>query len=398
MQKLLHTLLQNKKRVVIHGFYGSGNLGDEFLLSAILRQIHALKFVQPVVFSGNPSETRSLHQVKSFNPYARRELIGNAILLGTNVYILGGGGLIKDYGDSAANVKAWLHWLTIAKNLGLKTMLWSIGVENIRFDESKEAIRQVLKTVDVITVRDINSKNKLEEIGVQNQITVTADPAIFLTGEQSNFRSLKKNFRVIVCLRHWFNHSFSILDDTANQKMLDAIAMVLDRMVNKWHVEIEFIPFRTTDYDDDRKILKSLLDRMQEKSAVAKIHESVPKIDEIINIFTNADLVIGMRLHSVIIATSLGIPSIALSYMPKVRDYMKHINQERFCLEIEEVSYMNLYRLVEEIVNNYENISAQLTLTKATMYSKLQKNVDLLSQLLTTNQVFSTKVISNKSS
>ena len=90
-----------------------------------------------------------------------------------------------------------------------------------------------------------------------------------------------------------------------------------------------------------------------------------------------------MRLHSIILATSLGVPTLALSYMSKVEDYMNYINQGRFCFDVEkEIEEKRLKKAIEEMMNNYGEISQQLMLASSNLSRKLQLNVEILSQLL----------------
>jgi polysaccharide pyruvyl transferase CsaB len=379
IQKVLNNWLTKKSRIVIHGFYGAGNLGDEAILSAILSQISVLDNVKPVIVSNNPAETQRIHQVSSVNHH--NAIAGYMNMLRANVYILGGGGLIKDYGESSRSIESWLHPLAKAQRFGITTILWSVGVENLRFSKSKELVRRVLNKANAITVRDPSSKTRLEEVGIQNQITVTADPAILLGAKFGKNRSISKNPRAIVCLRHWNKGGVNMLDRHADENLINSLAYVLDFMIKHLNTEIEFLPFRTISPDDDREVAKMVVSRMTSREHII-CHSRVPSIDEAINILSKADILIGMRLHSVILATSLGIPSIGLSYMPKVRDYMNYIDQESFCFDIQDLDEILLRNSVEIIVNHYEEISKKLVSTCFSRSMRLHENVRILSDLL----------------
>jgi polysaccharide pyruvyl transferase CsaB len=379
IQKTLHDWLRIKGLVIIKGFYGAGNLGDEAILSGILSQTSVFDNLKPIIISRNPNETRRIHRVLSVDHH--NTVVQYLNLLRANVFILGGGGLIKDYGESSRSIESWLHALAKAQKYGITTMLWSLGVENLRFGKSKELVKRVLNTVDAITVRDPNSKKRLEEIGIQNQITVTADPAMLLVAEYNKKRSISKNPRILVCLRHWNIGGVNTLDEDANENFIKSIAYGLDFMIKHLNTEIEFLPFRTIPQDDDREIAKMVVSRMREREHIL-LHSRIPEIGEAINIISNADLIIGMRLHSVIFATSLGVPSIGLSYMPKVRDYMNYIDQEGFCFDIKDLDERCLRESIERIINNYEEISKQLVCICSALSMKLQENVRILSELL----------------
>jgi polysaccharide pyruvyl transferase WcaK-like protein len=63
-------------KIVISGYYGFNNAGDEALLTAILA---ALRAVEPTVgitvISGNPGNTIAKHQVKSLYRFAAVRLL-----------------------------------------------------------------------------------------------------------------------------------------------------------------------------------------------------------------------------------------------------------------------------------------------------------------------------------
>jgi len=383
LKKSLKKIVKQEGRVIVHGFYGSANLGDEAILSATLKLLSKSPQIQPTVFGKYPSKIIETHKIPSVNPNDAYNSTGYLNLARANAYVLGGGGLLKDYGKTSSNVEVWLRWLNVAKSFGLKTMIWSMGVENLRYEKSKNLIRDALETVDAITVRDSNSKQRLEEIGVTNNILVTADPAISLAREHRKKRSLKERFRVVVSLRHWYKYNMSFVPNPlAYNRMLDSIATALDNMIDKWNIEIELMPLRTGSKDDDREVLNSLVRRMQKKPQVLKIYDETPEIDEALAILSNADLLIGMRLHAVILATSMGVPSIAISYMPKVSDYMSFIDQDDFCLDVEDINSEKLQGLIKNITSNYEAISEALVQSSEKLSEELTNNFMILSQLM----------------
>lgn len=377
----LSKFLRRKDRVVVHGVFGKGNLGDECILAAIRQQFSAMGGIDAVVFSKNPVEIRAKHNLISVNPNAKHGITGYLSLLGASVYILGGGGLIKDYGESPRDLEKWLHWLRISRRLGVRTMMWSVGVENLLFRKSRERVRKVLNKVDAIIVRDPNSKKRLEEVGVKNQIWVTADPTLLLTTKERKQRSLGNKMKVVVCLRHWYQTGFFVPDTAVQDRMLSGVASTLDRLRKNHNADIHLVPMRTVSFDDDRKMFELLVQKMGAPHSVT-IHPDTPAPDAFIRILSGSTLVIGMRLHSIILATSLGVPSIALSYMPKVRDYMSYIEQDNLCLDVEDVDGKQLWDKVQRVLIHYHEISGRLIDVSFELESKLSRNMENLSRLL----------------
>jgi len=168
-------------RVALHGFYGYGNLGDEAILTALKNEFKKFNGTNITVFTNEYAKVRAMHDVETCPEIGRRSLLKRiGVLFASNIFVLGGGGFLKDYGENPANLKRWLRILDLAQKLKRKTALCSIGVENIRFDESRKLIKKVLNNTAKITVRDELSKNILQECGVSGDIEVISDPVLLL--------------------------------------------------------------------------------------------------------------------------------------------------------------------------------------------------------------------------
>ena len=95
-----------------------------------------------------------------------------------DLFILGGGGIFFD-----KEVDIFLRELEIAHQNNIPTMVYAVGAGPLNNENSRKKVKQVLDKVDVITVREREAKKIFEDIGVDNQIMVTADPAFLLTPE-----------------------------------------------------------------------------------------------------------------------------------------------------------------------------------------------------------------------
>lgn len=68
----MHDGPQRRYRIGISGSYGGMNLGDETILSQILRELRSRVSTEFTVFSRNPEDTRRRHRVE--HAVAAREL------------------------------------------------------------------------------------------------------------------------------------------------------------------------------------------------------------------------------------------------------------------------------------------------------------------------------------
>lgn len=341
-------------KIAIHGFYGMGNLGDEAILRALLQILDGFPTIEAVVFAKRPEQVSGIHGVRSVRSSGKRSFLRRAWEIGTsNLFVLGGGGLLKDYGDDSSSLEAWLRLLRLAQMLNVRTALGAVGVESIRYEDSKKTLRRILDRVDLAMVRDNHSKEVLLDIGVKNRIRITSDPAVLLADpkprESDDLLVLP---RIMICVRHWFSKGNYVEDPEVNENLIRSLAAAADHLVEHHSAQIDFVPFRTTSYDDDRVVANQVISHMKCTKNV-DVCPSTPGVDDFIDMLDRTSLVIGMRLHSLILATGVGLPVIGLEYMPKVRAYMQSLNQGDYSLRLQEVTSDRLIGLVEDTVEQY---------------------------------------------
>ncbi len=342
------------KKVLIHGFYGYGNLGDEIILASLLKGFRRNKAIKPVVFSSRHKNVKKQHRVKSVSScggiFKRLNQIYH--LKTSDLFILGGGGLLKDYGNGSSSLKEWLKLLRLAQRFKVKSALCCIGVENIRFEESKRLLQLVLNKVDLISVRDNSSKHLLESIGIKKEIEVVGDPGLLLAEPMEvDIKKKLDKLRVMVCVRHWFSEGFFVKDERVYDAFLHSLANVLDYLIEKKNATIEFVPMRTVSYDDDRKVARKVYDFMKNKDNVT-IQQRVFNIKKFINKARQSSLILGMRLHSLIIGASVGTPIVGFEYMPKIKGFMEMVGQDGFSFDMSNFVSKDVIKKINQIFKN----------------------------------------------
>ena len=79
--------------------------------------------------------------------------------------------------------------------------------------------------------------------------------------------------------------------------------------------------------------------------------EEYMRADEMMDIIQHSEFVIAMRLHTIIYAANVCVPSIGISYDPKVNSFMHSVNNN-LVLEIDDISEKNLQSLVDEMIEH----------------------------------------------
>lgn len=156
-------------KVVISGYYGFGNLGDEALLSGMLGALRPRH--QVTVLSQQPAATRSLHGVAAAHRYYQ----ALSALLKADALISGGGGLLQD-STSRRSLYYYLWLLRLARRLGKRVIVYGQSLGPLSAQGELE-VAKVLKGLPV-AVRDRPSQALLARHDLTAELV--ADSALLL--------------------------------------------------------------------------------------------------------------------------------------------------------------------------------------------------------------------------
>ena len=114
---------------------------------------------------------------------------------------------------------------------------------------------------------------------------------------------------------------------------------------------------------------------MRHKSYVIRKKHSV---SEVLGITGKMEIMVGMRLHSLVFAVSRCVPVVGLVYEPKVNSFLKYIGQETASAgSVKSIEYENLKALVESTWNNREKISGEIDKVVVRLKEKALVNAEL---------------------
>jgi len=376
-----------RHHIVISCWQG-GNLGDEIILESMLQE---LRVASPgatfTVFSDTPQVTARRFGVASIERRGSRLqwLKRLRVLKSADLFILGGGGILMDYGSTPSNLLKWLEPLDVAQRLGVPTMAYGIGVGDVYTPAGLDSLRKTLKGTSAVCVRDRDSQVRLAELGVQNECLLTGDPAVSIAERlgigYGHKPPLTSSPRISVFLRHWFVNTDVVQDVQAWKYFEDNLAGFLDALVARRGAPVVFSPMRiVSKRDDDRVVAKEIVDRMKHKEA-ATVLEDGPSISALMGLVSQSDLVVGMRLHAVIAAAAVGTPVIAIDYAPKVGSFMESIGAAGWALRPGQCSLEALNALADKVfAGNYPSEAFRAGLQKE--IGLAGKNVTQASALL----------------
>ena len=339
---------QKRTGVLICGAYGKGNAGDDAILKAILRQLRSINTDMPIyVLSHDPMQTRLRYHVgavHAFDPFAFLPLMCRVKL-----YISGGGSLIQNQ-TSTRSLLYYLASIRMAKFAGCRVLMYGCGIGPVTGSYCrKQAARVIDRYVDAITLREDLSAKELTSMGVTHpKVYVTADPALLLAPGSpaavdsyllANGLDPAGQYALFV-LRPWQGF------DEKSPALVDA-ATYVNQKYGLTPVFFALEPER--DLPPSHRVAAQLPCSYHILSA--------PQNEQyIIGMMQKMRVVVSMRLHTLIFASSVGAPLVALSYDPKVTGFMRYIGQKH-CIDFADVTAENLRREIDAAITQPEAYS-----------------------------------------
>ncbi|MDP4133750.1 MAG: polysaccharide pyruvyl transferase CsaB [Bacillota bacterium] len=359
--------------IIISGYHGFANSGDEALLWAIVDTLKKQKKdVSITVLSKKPAETARLYGVRSIYRYNLFKV--HSEMKKARLLLFGGGSLLQDI-TSSKSLYYYLVILRMAQKCKIKTMLYANGIGPLIKPYNRKRATKVLNGVDVITLRDDMSDIELKGLNVTKPtIAITADPAFTLelkdkvSGKEFLARAgVPKDVKIaVVSVRPW-KHSA--------ENFASAMASLCDFMAENYKIHPLFVPMQ---YPYDLPISNEIIGKMKQKAYLLDTELSVP---DIFSVISCAEIIIGMRLHTLIYATTLEVPAMALVYDPKISAFMESVNQP-LCVNVDMMDENELKEKLNGLLSNTEQRKADLHETNVVLKEKAEENASYAIKLL----------------
>jgi polysaccharide pyruvyl transferase CsaB len=291
-------------RFLVSGYYGFANLGDEAILAQIVAQLKTRYPNDAIdVLSAHPKTTAHEFGVEA-TPRMDLGTIKRAIER-ADVVLSGGGGLMQN----ATSLKSLLYYAGIVRtaiHAGKRTMIFAQSIGPLDF-WGRQTVRECCKGLTAATVRDERSRELLASLLPGVAIERTADP-VFLydppgTPVDLSLAGLgdESDPLVVVAVR-----KTSHFDDVST-----LLAAAVDRLNLAYGAQVAFVPFGG---QADAEAATTVIRKCRSKPTLVELSG----LDAVAAAIARARLVIGVRLHALILAIRFGVPFLAVAYDPKV--------------------------------------------------------------------------------
>ncbi len=291
-----------------------------------LSYLLAKKDCSLIVLSSNPDRTKELYNVESYDRYKLSEII--KAIKKSDLVISGGGTLFQDV-TSKKSIWYYLGIVKLAQFFHKKIVVAYQGMGPLDTKFYRWMTKHYLnkKSVKLIGLRDNKAIEYAKKMGIKEEKIVFSSDMVFMMKppkEERTEKIIKDNIHnyiegqnlIGVSIREW-----------KDKDRTDALANACDLMVERYNARIVFFPFHKP---KDAEVSKIIMHKMKhEDEATIMPNRYLPS--EILGAMGKMSVNIGIRLHPLIFSAVSNIPTIGISYDPKVDGFLDMINLKAVC-------------------------------------------------------------------
>ena len=302
----------------------------------------------------------------------------------SDLLVLGAGNALVDYtiGLLRGPIPYFVLLSLMAKMARVPVMWFGISVGPIRTEYGRSLTRLAASLADLVTVRDEQSLTLFRELNCEGSPLRLPDPVLGLRSKSPGV-SLQVpggSSRVAVSVRALPDSS-----GLSHQSYVLGMAKVCDRLVEQWGLDIIFVPQCTYTHgavlEDDRAVAMDVVKNMThpQRATVVDRHLSV---EETCDLYNGALAAICTRLHGCVSATLAGVPTLAVSYNPKVMEFMRWLGKEEFVVSLEVFSETRLFEKFQQLWSRRESFVRETELRVAAGQVEVAQYAELADRLL----------------
>lgn len=309
------------KKVVVSGYYGFDNIGDDSMIETFSKYFKQ-NDIQAVFMSKNPNKTKKTFDVEAISRDNVFEIIKT--IKKSDILISGGGTLLQDI---TKIISIWYYLFIILLGIMFKKEVYILfqGIGPINNKFNIWLTKKILSKVDYIILRDQKAYDEMIKLELDTSRTKVVTDTVFalaIPDEKKNIDLMKKyikdfninNTYISVCLRPWKNIRNEV-----------DFARTLDEIAKKHDAQIIFFPFhKGQDYEFSNRIIE----KMDTKCHLL-YDDFVPS--QMAGLMSLMKLNIGVRLHSLVFSIIVGVPTIGITYDPKVDGFLNEIGMKPVC-------------------------------------------------------------------
>ncbi|MGQ9488298.1 MAG: polysaccharide pyruvyl transferase CsaB [Armatimonadota bacterium] len=360
----------SRQGTVICGYYGFANAGDEAVLAGLVHGLREAGYSESLtVLSADTAYTEREHGVSAL-PRTHLQGVWRA-LRRCRVFVLGGGSLLQDV-TSARSLVYYLGVHVLARRAGCRVAWIGQGIGPLRRRWVRWLTAWAGRDADVVVVRDMASAELLRTMGV-SQVQVGADLSFLLPSADIEYgwsvlQTLnidRQSALIGIAPRRWVGDRV---------EMTVALAETARYARQTWGTQTLLLPMQAS---QDGEVVRAIASRVPD----AVILSQRLSVRDVQSVLACCQVVVGVRLHALMLAAASGIPALAISYDPKVRAFWEQVEPEHV-VDVENVNGQALQERLTDIWAQRQTLRERVSGFAEGQRRLAQRNIEALLALV----------------
>lgn len=231
-----------------------------------------------------------------------------------------------------------------AKFFNCKLVCFSCGIGPFPSKLSKIFAKYLINNCDLVIMRDRDSVKLAEEIGVTVPMQVTGDAAFMnkVVDESTADQIASKEgldpekpmlgLNITPYIDSWLEKSERLSSRSQFCELYSKGVNLATEQLRAKGIEAQPVIFSCSPMDEE------FSHELAKSTKAAVIDNSKYLSHSIQGVMRKCRVFVGMRFHSLVLSSAVGVPVIGLVYAPKVRGYLRLLECEEFSLELAQLT------------------------------------------------------------
>lgn len=364
------------KRILVIGNYSGRNAGDAAILGGLFNDVYShyrdIIFVVPTInprfilntYRDFPVQPVSLmpwnFSLKIFGFPILRSVLNADLILITDAILFD-----RKLWNPIVNYLFTISLvLPLSRKRNIPTVLYNISLGPIQTERGSKCLQTVLDCADIVILRDRVSMHVLDKWKLHYpQLKFAADSAFNVIPlnpfkKPKTINSIEEHdtyisWNVTSYIDIWLKGGRNRMDVN---RFIIIMSEAIRKTIDQLNVKILMVITQIMDIN----IAKKVVHETNRPKMITLVSNRTFSYREIAGFLSKAQIHVGMRTHSLILAAAAGTPTIAILTYPKNRGFMESIKQQDRMVEFSDFTADRLFNLVKETWNNRKQVRSEL--------------------------------------
>lgn len=308
--------------------------------------------------------------------------------------VCGGGQLNEEYEGPWRHPFGLFKWAVMARLARVEFAVVSVGAGKVTSSVSKILISWALRMANYRSYRDEGSKRTICGILQRAQSDWIVPDLAFSVPKSGfsppgNIRMLARS-RAIIAISPMAigKPGFAAKDDIVlYTRYLKEMANIISQLLK----QDNFLVLLISCLDEDQQVTQELMNLLDVDDAHRIAEQAyIPSVStwqEFVASIKDVDLLIGSRLHSIILSFVGGVPAIAVSPAAKVDSVMADLGQTRYLFKVGDFACENILEAVADLKQRKSAVLQEISAHQQDMLRLAASQYDILAFLAQTRKI-----------